>query len=275
MSQLPDAPRAARSAGEGFVRSRAFEVLARAGFLARGLVYGIIGVLALEVALDHGGKLASQKGALREIEQKPLGHALLIAVAIGLGGYASWRLLRAALGHGPEGSDKGVERLGGLASGLVYAAMCVLAIKVLMGTAGSSGNAKKTTADVFDWPAGRWLIGVAGLVMLGVSAYQLYRGVKQKFLEDSKTDEMPPAVRQWIARVGTVGHVARGVVFALVGIFFLKAAIEYDPKEAVGLDGALGKLAESSHGPWLLGAVALGLLAFGVYSVSDARYRRI
>jgi len=275
MPEIQSSTAMARSTGQDFVNSRLFEILARVGFLARGAIYGIIGVLALEVATKHGGKLTSQQGALRTVAHQPLGHVLVILLAIGLGGYALWRLVRAALGRGPEGADRGIERLGALCSGLVYAALCWVAIKAASGSAGSSGNTKKTTAGIFDWPAGRWLVAIAGLVLIGVGLYQLVRGLTQKFLEDSKTEEMSPAVKQWITRIGTVGHVARAVIFGLVGIFLVKAAIDYKAKEAIGLDGALTKLVNTTYGPWLLGAVALGLIAFAVYSISDARYRRI
>ena len=275
MPEIQSSTAMAQSTGQDFVNSRLFEILARLGFLARGAIYGIIGVLALEVATKHGGKLTSQQGALRTVAHQPLGHVLVILLAIGLGGYALWRLVRAGLGRGPEGADRGIERLGALGSGLVYAALCWVAIKAASGSAGSSGNTKKTTAGVFDWPAGRWLVAIAGLVLIGVGAYQLVRGLTQTFLEDSKTEEMSPAVKQWITRIGTVGHVARAVIFGLVGIFLVKAAIDYKAKEAIGLDGALTKLVNTTYGPWLLGAVALGLIAFAVYSISDARYRRI
>jgi len=267
--------REARSAGESFVHTRLFEVLARAGFVARGLVYGIIGLLAFDLAVGLGGDLASQKGALRTIEHQPFGHLLLLLVAVGLGGYSLWRLVRAALGHGPEGSDTALERLGGLGSGIVYALMCALAVEILLNSAGSSGGAKKTTKDVFALPAGHWLIGIAGIVMIGVGIYQLVRGLRQKFLDDSKTEQMRPAIKKWFTWFGTAGHVARAIVIGLVGIFLIKAAIDYRADEAIGLDGALAKLYGQPYGPWLLGAVAFGLLIFGLFSIAEARYRRI
>jgi hypothetical protein len=267
--------REARSAGEGFVHTRAFEVLARAGFVARGLVYGIIGLLAFDLAVGLGGKLANQKGALHTIEHQPFGHFLLALVAVGLGGYSLWRLVRAALGHGPEGSDTTLERLGGLGSGIVYGLICALAVEILLSSAGSSGGAQKTTKDVFALPAGHWVIGIAGIVMIGVGIYQLVRGVHQKFLDDSKTEQMRPAIKKWFTWFGTVGHVARAIVIGLVGIFLIKAAIDYKADEAIGLDGALAKVYDQPYGPWLLGAVALGLLIFGVFSIGEARYRRI
>lgn len=264
------------AAGRSFVQSSAFEVLARAGFVARGLVYAIIGVLALKLAFGHGGKLTNQQGALKTVAHQPFGTVLLTLVAIGLGGYSIWRLVRAAIGHGPEGSDTGFERLAALASGLAYGALCVLAIEILISGHGStSGSPKQATAGVFGWPGGTWIVGIAGVVMIAVALYQGYRGITKKFLKDSKVEEMKPEVKKWITRVGTVGHLARMVVFGLVGIFLVKAAVDYNPKQAVGLDGALAKLTHYSYGPLLLGVVAAGLIAFAVYSLSDARYRRI
>ena len=279
MSARPDTTAAgvqARSAGEGFVNSRLFAILSRAGFVARGLIYGIIGILALQLAVGAGGKVTNQQGALRTIAQQPFGKLLLILVAIGLGGYALWRIVRAALGHGPESSDSGFDRVAALASGIVYAGLCLIAVKVLLNEkASSSGNPHKVAAGVFGWPAGAWLVGVAGAIMVGVGLYQGYRGLSKDFLHDSKTEEMTPTEQRWITRLGVFGHLARMVVFALVGVFLIKAARDSDARAAIGLDGALAKIVNASYGPWLLGIVACGLVAFALYSVSDARYRRI
>ncbi len=267
----------ARITGGDFVRSRAFELLSRAGFVARGLIYGIIGILALKLALGQGGKLTNQQGALHTVAHQPFGKVLLTLVAIGLGGYSLWRFVRAAIGHGPEGSDSGFERLAALASGIAYGAMCAIAVTILLGSGGggSSGSPKKAAAGVFSWPAGTWIVGIAGGVMLGVALYQGYRGITKKFLDDSKVAEMGPRMKKWISRLGTIGHLARMVVFGLVGIFLIKAAIDYNPSKAVGLDGALAKIVHHSYGPFLLGIVAAGLIAFALYSLSDARYRKI
>ena len=158
----------AEAAGTSFVRSRAFEVLARAGFVSRGLVWGIIGILALKLALGQGGKVTNQQGALHTVAHQPFGKLLLTLVAIGLGGYSLWRLVRAAIGHGPEGSDSGIDRVAGAASGIAYAIMCFIAVEILLGAGVSSsaaGNTKQETAGVFAWPAGAWIVGIAGAVM--------------------------------------------------------------------------------------------------------------
>jgi hypothetical protein len=278
--QAPSKPqpvRGAQAGGEKVARSRGFEWLSRAGFVARGLIYGIIGILAIKLAVGSGGQTTNQQGALKTIAHQPFGKVLLILVAIGLAGYALWRLVRALLGHGPESSDSDFERISGLASAISYAGLCAIAVGILLGSGsgGGSGNTSKTTAGVLGWPAGTWLVGIAGVVLIGVGLYQGYRGISRDFLEDSKTEQMSPWVQNWVEWIGCFGHLARMVVSCLVGVFLIKAAIEYDPNKAVGLDGALAKIAHASYGPFLLGIVAAGLIAFGVYSLSDARYRRI
>jgi hypothetical protein len=267
--------RGAHSAGERFVQTRTFAVLSRVGFLARALVYGIIGLLAFDLVVGHGGKITNQQGALRAVDQRSFGHVLLALLAIGLGGYSIWRLFRAYLGHGRDSADSGVERLGALGSGIVYGLMCIVAVEILTGPGTSGGNTKKTASDVFGWPAGRWLVGAAGLVLAGVAVYQFSRGVRQKFLDDSKTETMPHVVRAWFTALGTIGHVARAIVFGMVAVFLLKAAYDYKANEAIGLDGALAKLYNGAYGSWLLGAVAVGLLAFSCFSLVEAWYRRI
>ncbi len=269
--------RQARAAGERVAQHPAFEWLARAGLAARGVVYGVIGALAVALAAGAGGKATNQQGALKTIAEGPAGKVALIALALGLGGYALWRIVRAAIGHGPEQSDSGLDRISGLASGIAYGALFVTAVSLLVGSgnAGSSGHPDKTTAGVMDWTGGRYLVGAAGVIMLGVAAYQGYLGVSRGFLEKSKTEQMSESVKRAFTTLGVVGHLSRMVVFGLVGWFLLKAAIDFDPDKAVGLDGALAKLAHASYGPLVLGIVAAGLIAFGAYSLADAKYRKV
>jgi uncharacterized protein DUF1206 len=273
----PQPVRSAQAGGEKVAQSRGFEWFARSGFIARGLIYGIIGILAIKLAVGDGGTTTNQQGALKTIAHQPFGKVLLILVAIGLAGYALWRFVRALLGHGPEGSDSGFDRVAALGSGIVYALLCAVAVEILLGSGSSSGSGSpsKTAGGVLGWPGGTWLVGIAGAVLIGIGLYQGYRGISKDFLKDSKTEEMSAGVRTWVEWIGSFGHLARMVVFGLVGVFLIKAAVDYNPNKAVGLDGALAKIAHASYGPVLLGIVAAGLIAFGVYSLSDARYRRI
>jgi hypothetical protein len=268
--------RTARVQGEKVAHSRGFEWLSRAGFLARATIYAIIGILALELALGVGGKTTNQQGALETIARQPFGKVLLIVVAVGLAGYAGWRFTRAALGHGPEGSDDALDRVAALGSGIVYAGVCAIAIEILRGSAGSSSRqTHKATAGALGWPAGTWLVGIAGAVLIGVGLYQGYRALSRDFLEDAKVEQMGPLVQDTYSWLGAFGYLARMVVFVIAGAFLIKAAVDFDPDKAVGLDGALAKIANQAYGHVLLGIVAAGLVAFGLYSLADARYRRI
>jgi hypothetical protein len=277
MSARAAAPaQTARAQGEKVAHSRGFEWLSRGGFVARATIYAIIGVLALELALGVGGKATNQQGALETIVRQPFGKVLLIVVAVGLAGYALWRFTRAALGHGPEGSDDGLDRIAALGSGIVYAGVFAIAIEILRGSAGSSSNqTHKAAAGALGWPAGTWLVGIAGAVLIGVGLYQGYRALSRDFLEDAKVEQMGPLVQDTYSWLGAFGYLARMVVFVIAGAFLIKAAVDFDPDKAVGLDGALAKIANQAYGHVLLGIVAAGLVAFGLYSLADARYRRI
>lgn len=273
----PDPVGDAQRGGEAVARRREFGWLARAGLVARGVSYGIVGILALKLAAGLGGRATSQRGALQTMAHQPLGKVLLIAMAAGLAGYAVWRLLRAALGHGTQQQDSVFERIAGVASGLAYAALCVTAVKILVGanSGGGANSPKKTTGGVLDHPGGTTLVGVVGAALIGVALYQGYKGISKKFLTDSKTEQMSHQVRRAFTALGVFGHLARMVVFGLVGYGLVKAAIDYDPHKAIGLDGALSNLSHDSYGPILLGIVATGLIGFALYSIADARYHKI
>jgi hypothetical protein len=267
----------AEQAGRAFTETRAFEVLARAGYVARGVIYILIGALAIRLAEGVAGPRPSQQGALRTIGNQPFGKTLLVAMAIGLGGYAIWRFSQALIGHTPEyGEHSFADRVGAAGSGIAYAAFCVLTIEIIRGTAGSSSaKTKETTARVLQWPAGRELVAAAGLLFVGIAIYQAYLGLSKKFLTYSKTGEMSARTRDAFTLIGEVGLVARAVAFLLIGIFVMKAANDYAPSKAVGIDGALARLAQHAYGTTALVVVACGLIVFGAYSVADSRFRKI
>jgi len=262
---------------EAFTETPLFEALARAGYVARGVVYALIGVLAIRLADGVAAPKPNQQGAMQQIAHQPFGHALLLLTAIGLGGYALWRFAQAFVGHTPEyGEHSKLDRIGAVGSGIAYAAFSFLAISVLRGAGGnSSAKTKQTTAGVLQWTAGRELVAAAGLLFLGIAAYQAYLGLSKKFLKYSKTGQMSQGVLKAFTLIGVVGLVARAVAFGLIGLFVLKAARDYTPKDAVGIDGALARLLQHSYGTAALIVVACGLVTFGAYSIADARYRKI
>ncbi|CAB4906669.1 unannotated protein [freshwater metagenome] len=269
----------AQEGGERVARSSGFEWLARAGLVARGVVYAIIGVLAVKLATSDGGETTDQQGALKEIAGQPFGKTMLVLVAVGLGGYALWRLLRAALGHGPDGTDDAKARLGGAASGIGYAFLCVTAVKIVSGASSGSGSGsgspEKATGGVLAWTGGPILVAVAGAILVAVAADEAHKGLARRFLKKSWTGRMSQEARRVFTALGVFGHLARAVIFGLMGYGLIKAAVSYDADEAVGLDGALAQLAAATYGPWLLGVVAVGLVGFAAYSVADARYRKV
>jgi hypothetical protein len=193
-----------------------------------------------------------------------------------------WRFLQAIFEREDDDDEvKGAakkwgKRAGYVGRGVIYAGLTYSTIHLLIDSTEPSQNqkAQQTTSTVFDWPAGRWLVAVAGLCVIGAGLWNVYRGLTANF-EDKWRGGMSPGERKWGKRAGVVGHLARGVVFAMIGIFLTKAAIEYDPKDAIGLDGALQKLADAPYGAWVLGATAVGLMAYGLYCLVDARYRDV
>jgi uncharacterized protein DUF1206 len=245
--------------------------LGRLGLLARGAVYAIVGVLAFKLAIGEGGKTADQQGAMRALAQEPNGKALLIALAVGLASYSAWRLASAWTGR-----EEGVkDRASALLSGFFYGLLAVTAIGIVVGISGFSGDEDKATGGVLAWTYGREIIGAVGVVIVLEGIAQLVYGLRRKFCEKSRTDEMHEATEKAFRTLGMAGYCARGLVFGLIGAFLIKAAVEYDADEAIALDGALAKVSDATAGPFLLGTVAVGLMAFALYCVADARYRAL
>jgi len=252
--------------------------LARIGLVAKGISFALVGVLALEVAFGHGGKSTSREGALATIAQNGWGTLLLYALALGFVAYAVWRLAQAVFEREEDDKKLWGKRAGYVGRAAIYAGLAYTSVKIATGTAGPDSQterARTTTAEILSWPAGTWLVGLAGLCILGVGLYNGYRGVTLKFTDKWKAKGSTEEIGRWAERIGVIGLLARCVVFGLIGAFALKAAFEYEPKEAIGLDGALRKLGDQAYGHWLLGLTAAGLVAYAIYCFADARYRRV
>ena len=250
------------------------ERLGRFGFAAKGVLYGIVALIAVQVALGSG-KLEDKEGALQAVAGQPYGGILLGILAAGLAGYALWRLVEAVLGPKGESGAKALgKRLVSLGKGVLYAGLCFVAFSILLGAgAGGSGDEDETAATLLELPAGVWLVAAAGAGLIVAALYNGYRGVTRKFCDDLRG--MSATEERWVEGIGILGHLARLVVFGLMGVFLVKAALEYDPQEAVGLDGALATVAQQPFGPALLGLAAAGLLAYGLFCLVQARYREL
>lgn len=272
---------AVRTAASGAVEmakdgadSRPLNWAARLGLTARGLVYLLLGVLAVLVARGARAEV-DQKGVLQQIIARPFGGFVVAALAVGFACYALWRLSEAAFGVTGEKPGPG-PRLKSLGRGLVYGFFAVTAFGLLLGPGGSQATQQKTlTAQVMQHAGGRWLVGLVGafVVVLGVTL--VVEGLRLKFMRYFPAGALSPAVRAGVRQLGRIGTVARGLVFALVGVLVVSAAWTYDPAKATGLDGALKTLRDRPYGPLLLGLAGVGLMVFGVYGLAEARYRRV
>lgn len=247
-----------------------YATIARVGLVAKGVAYGLVGVLALDLAFGGGGRATSQTGALQTLGRHGFGRVAIILLALGFASYALWRLVQ-AFAEKEDGAEGWLKRAVCLGRAVIYSGFTYSAVKILLGSRNQSQNGKAhhATAVVLGWPGGTWIVGIAGAVIVCAGLVNAYHGLTRKFEEQWR------GRHKWSARAGVVGHLARAVVFALIGAFVVKAAIEYDPKAAIGLDGALQKLAHASYGPYLLGVTAAGLVCYGLYCFVDARYRDI
>jgi len=254
--------------------------LARMGFAAKGLVYLIIGGLALRAALGAGGETTDSGGALRTILQQPYGWVLLAVVAVGLAGYAIWRFVQAGLDPERTGSDaKGMATRAGYAiSGVIHAALTLEAARMAFGFgAGSQGDSgpQDWTAMVLAQPFGRWIAVAVGLGIAAFGLAELVRAYRTDLPKRLDLSRLGPSARVWVVRFGRMGMAARGVVFGVIGSLLVRAALNYDPGQARGLGGALDSLHQQAYGRWLLGLVATGLIAYGFFELVQARYRQI
>jgi Domain of Unknown Function (DUF1206) len=255
--------------------SKPARVLARAGLAARGVIYILLGWVAIMVALGHTSHEADQAGALQLLAGQPYGVVALWLLAIGFAGYALWRLSEAAFGVTGEGSGAG-PRLKAVARAVVYAGFAYLTFKVIFGVQGSEARQQQdTTAKVMQHPGGQWLVGIAGLIIVIIGAALAVEGVRRKFLKNLRTDQMSPRTRGVVELLGVIGTIARGVIFALVGVLVIDAAVTFDPSKAGGIDKALLTLRNQPFGEILLVLAAIGLIIFGAYGVCEARWRKV
>jgi hypothetical protein len=256
--------------------SKPMAAAARLGLAARAIVYLVIGWLAIQIALGHATPQANQKGALADIASHTGGTVVLWVLGIGFAAYAAWRLSEAAFGTATDGSKAG-PRVQSLMSGVVYAALCVTTFAFVAGRSrqGQAQEQQTETAKLMRHAYGRWLVGLAGVIVIVVGIVMIVEGATKKFEKQLNLKELRGSTRTVVVRLGMIGTIARGIVFGIVGILVLDAAITFDPAKSTGLDGALRTLADRAYGPWLLGILALGLIAFGIYGVAAARWSKI
>jgi hypothetical protein len=255
--------------------------LARLGYIVNGVVYIIIGGLAAQLAFGHGGEATDQKGALKTIYAEPFGRIILAIVAVGLVGYALWSFVQAIFDTEGKGKDtKGIiARAGYAVTGISYTLLAFGAFQMVMGT-GSGGNSSSTTTQswtdqLLQQPFGVVLVLIIGVGVIGLACFFFYKAYSVNFRSHFNLAGLDPRLSKAAMTSGRLGYGALGVDFLIVGIFLIVAALHHDPHSAKGLDTALQTLLQQPFGPVLLTIVALGFIAYGVYSFVEARYRRI
>jgi hypothetical protein len=255
--------------------SRPAQWLARLGLTARGVLYILIGVVAILVAIGQGSHEADQSGALQLLASQPYGLVALWLLFVGFAGYALWRLSEAVFGVTGEGNGAG-PRLKSLVRAVLYAIFAVLTVKVITGQQASQASQQKDlTATVMHHTGGRWLVGIVGVAIVIAGLALVLEGIRRKFMKYLRTGEMSPQTRRAVERLGMIGTTARGLVFALAGVLVIDAAVEFKPSKAGGVDKALLTLRNQPFGEFLLILAAAGLIAFGVYGLAEARWRRV
>ena len=246
---------------------------ARLGYGARGLIYLVIGGLAIMSAIGVGGSTVDSRGAIQKVMLQPLGQTMLVVLVVGLLGYVSWRLIQAIKDTDQHGTSvKGLAVRGGLfVSAITHAFLAFYTTTLLLAT-GSSGSSSGSAKGFIASTPGQVVLALVGLAVIGAGAAHIVKGYTAGFV---KHMDIPPGQKNWACPLCQFGLIARGVVWLMIGWFLIKSVFEARAGDIAGMGEALNALATSPYGDWLLGIVALGLFAFGIYSFLEAAYRRI
>lgn len=258
-------------------RSDAARTAGTIGLAARGVLYAVLGVLVLRVAWGQADQSADKQGVLQEVADRSFGAALLAVLAVGLAAYALWSLARAAMVHEDSAAKAWSKRAARIGVAVVYGAAAASAVSILRGRGGSGqgGGAQQHgwTAEVLGWTGGQWLVAAVGLAFVVFAGWGVWRALSRKFLKHLETDRMSPAWERVATVSGIAGFLGRAAAATAIGWFLVKAAIEFDPSEPMGLDESLRALQSNSYGPLLLTVIAVGLVLFAVFSGVEARWR--
>jgi hypothetical protein len=271
------ATRSAESTASRAANSKALEVLTRAGFIGYGIVHLLFAWIVLQLAFNRSNAEGDQSGAMTKLAAQPLGKVLIIAVAVGLTAMAIWQVFEAAIGHTSDrGRERVMERVASAFRAVVYAYFAYTAWKIFNDVSTSSADSQqKTTEGLLGSSGGRWLVGLAGLVVAAIGVGLVVYGIKKKFEKHLNTGQMSPSTRRLTQRMGVAGYSAKGVAYTIAGVLFVVAAVNYDPEKARGLDAALDALRRQTYGSILLALMALGIAAFGVFCFFQSRYRKV
>lgn len=271
MTTTPKAPAARTGPDDGVVR------LGRIALSTQGVLYVVLGLLAAKVASGDQSATPSQEGAIASVARQPYGRVLLVVLLIGLLTHVVWRLVLAVRGEPGDDEDgkSAAKRAANVGRAAVYVAFSAAAVRILFSHPSKKKETEdETTSSVLGWPGGQVIVVVAGVVVLGVGAWNVKKAVTKSFLEDLDLGSLDQSKRRVVELLGTAGYLARAVAFGLIGWFLVTAGFQHDPEETRGLDESLRELAAGDYGPLLLAVLALGLVLFGAYRVLDGVFRK-
>lgn len=270
----------AKATSRRAANSAPIRLLARVGFFARGLLYIVIGWIAVEIAFGKTSQKANRTGALHALGRTGAGDIALWILVVGFFGMALWRLTEVV--YGTRERDKRKALFARLAAAFKAALYAVLGYGVLEyavgGGSSSSGSHQQSvdaTATLMRHPGGKALVIVIGLALIGAGLALGYQAWRERFLKNMDLSQLRGRARQIVEWLGRIGGIARGTVFIVAGIFLVVAAVEAQPGQVKGVDSSLRTLATTPFGPWLLVLVAAGLIMFGLFSCCEARWRRV
>jgi len=255
------------------------ELLERLGYVVRGALYAVMGLLALRIAMSKpDGQAVDLTGSVVYLIGNPFGKFVLLVIIVGLAAYSIWGLIRAIFDPLHRGSDPSglIERLGFVSSAVSYGLIVVFGLKILMGSGGTSTDStQKTISSILEHPEGGWLTVLIGVVAIGIGLGQWVEAYRAVFKRDLKGAEMSDAQRKVAVALGRFGMFARGVVFLIIGWFIVQAGLHHDPGQVQGFGGAFMFLLAQPFGHLVLGVVALGFIALGLHSLASARWIRL
>jgi Domain of Unknown Function (DUF1206) len=274
---MPSVSRTAESTASRANNSRSLALLARAGFVGYGIVHLLFAWIIVQLAWGGASAEGDQSGAMLTLAKQPLGAFLVIAIGLGLAAMALWQALEALVGHhAARGAERVVEKVASAGRAAVYTYFAYTAYKVFKGASASSADSQqKASEGLMASTGGRWVVGLAGLLLAGIGVGLVVYGIVKRFEKHLETARMSPPARQLARRLGVAGYVAKGVAYAIAGILFVVAAVDYDPEKARGLDAALTTLKGQAYGAVLLTLIALGIAAFALFCFIESKYRKV
>ncbi|SFA91174.1 MULTISPECIES: DUF1206 domain-containing protein [unclassified Bacillus (in: firmicutes)] len=249
--------------------NKIFEIFTKIGYISKGSIYIFAGFLSFLAALGSGDKPSGTEGVLTKVEKTPFGEVLLWLIAAGLTGYVCWRGYQIVFANQEDegGVKVFLKRVGYFISAFIYGMLAYKAVKIALHIRGGDFSRKSVAGLVLQHSYGDWLVGLVGAIIIGVGFYELYCSIRGKFIRRLNTSQMGKDELKIGKKAGKYGLLARSIVLFVIGYFLIQTSITMNSNNAIGMDGALLKIAQQPYGKWLLGIVSGGLILYGLFEI--------